>query len=68
MEKLCCKCKQEECPRCEEKAQERRKCNTIIILGVLSALYVARIGYVIGKAIGQNENSTEEDGSDNEES
>ena len=65
MENLCYKCKQEECPRCIKKAEERRKRHKehlewigSIVTGLI--LYgVARAAYYIGKVNGRFEKGVE---------
>ena len=49
MENLCDKCKQENCPPCLEKSQERREWIGNLVIGVLMLWDVARISYLIGE-------------------
>ena len=67
MEKLCYECKQEECPRCKEKARERNAWFGNLGLGVILLCYTARIAYIIGVTNGRQENINEENENINEE-
>ena len=74
MENRCCKCVQEECPRCFERFKKRLEWIRNLVKSSIDVLIlwgVARIAYRVGVAAGREENSNEdqegEDSTDNEE-